>query len=57
MPAPAGQAVIGAVLEPGAYPTAALRPGDPVRMVETAAAGDLAAVPKELGAGRVWAGP
>jgi hypothetical protein len=52
---PAGQAVIGAVLEPGAYPTAALRPGDPVRMVEAAAAGDLAAVPKELGAGRVWA--
>ena len=52
---PEGQAVIGAVLEAGAYPTAALRPGDPVRMVEAAAAGDLAAVPRELGAGRVWA--
>ena len=33
---PAGQAVVGAVLAPGAYPTAALRPGDPVQLVEAA---------------------
>jgi hypothetical protein len=53
---PAGQAVIGAVLASGAYPTAALRPGDPVRMVATATTGaDPTAVPKELGTGRVWA--
>jgi hypothetical protein len=52
---PDGQAVVGAVLESGAYPTATLRPGDSVRMVEAAEAGDPAAVPKELGAGRVWA--
>jgi hypothetical protein len=52
---PDGQAVIGAVLESGAYPTAALRPGDPVRMVEAAAAGDPAGVPTEFGAGRIWA--
>jgi hypothetical protein len=33
---PAGQAVVGAVLAPGAYPTAALRPGD--RAADRAAA-------------------
>jgi hypothetical protein len=52
---PAGHAVFGAVLEAGAYPTAALRPGDQVRLIESAAVGDLAAVPRELGVGRVWA--
>jgi SAF domain len=53
---PDGQAVIGAVLEAGAYPTASIRPGDPVRMVEAAATGkDPTAVPSELGAARIWA--
>ena len=37
---PAGQAVVGAVLAPGAYPTAALRPGDPVQLVAAAASGE-----------------
>jgi hypothetical protein len=52
---PDGQAVVGAVLASGAYPTAALRAGDTVRLVEAGATGDAATTPKELGAGRVWA--
>ena len=48
---PAGQAVVGAVLAPGAYPTAALRPGDPVQLVEAAAVRRGAAAPRELGRG------
>ena len=52
---PHGQAVVGAVLESGAYPTAALRAGDTVRLVEASASGDPAAVPKELGPARIWA--
>ena len=51
---PAGQAVVGAVLAPGAYPTAALRPGDPVQLVEAAASGE-SNQPRTLGAARVWA--
>lgn len=51
---PAGQAVVGAVLAPGAYPTAALRPGDPVELIEAAASGD-SSEPRVLGAARVWA--
>ena len=52
---PDGQAVIGAVLEAGAYPTASLRPGDAVRMVEAATTEASTAVPAELGAARIWA--
>ena len=51
---PAGQAVVGAVLAPGAYPTAALRPGDPVQLIEAAASGD-SNQPRAQGAARVWA--
>ena len=51
---PAGQAVVGAVLAPGAYPTAALRPGDAVQLIEAAASGE-SNQPRALGAARVWA--
>ena len=51
---PAGQAVVGAVLAPGAYPTAALRPGDPVQLIEAAGSGE-SNQPRTLGAARVWA--
>ncbi len=52
---PAGQAVVGALLTPGAYPTAALRAGDRVRLVEVAAASQPDGLAAELGDGRVWA--
>jgi hypothetical protein len=51
---PAGQAVVGAVLAPGAYPTKALRAGDPVQLVEAAATADSGTA-RDLGAARVWA--
>src|SRR5262245_39870019 len=51
---PDGQAVVGAVLPSGAYPTAALRAGDRVQLVEAAATGD-AAEARTLGDARVWA--
>ncbi len=37
---PAGQAVVGAVLAPGAYPTASLRAGDAVLLMEASSATD-----------------
>ena len=52
---PAGQAVVGALLAPGAYPTDALAPGDSVRLVETASSSVAGGGAGELGAGRVWA--
>ncbi len=52
---PAGQAVVGAVLVPGAYPTASLRPGDHVQLVAAAATTDPSAVLEPLGDARVWA--
>jgi hypothetical protein len=51
---PTGQAVVGAVLAPGAYPTAALRPGDPVLLIEATGSGE-SNQPRGLGAARVWA--
>ena len=52
---PAGHTVVGAVLAPGAYPTAALRAGDPVELVAAAVATDPDAPPVSLGRGEVWA--
>jgi len=52
---PAGQAVVGAVLPPGAYPSPSLRVGDRVDLVATAAATAGGADAASLGSGRVWA--
>jgi hypothetical protein len=52
---PAGQAVVGAVLPPGAYPIPSLHVGDPVDLVSAASTGDPAASVEALGSGRVWA--
>jgi hypothetical protein len=52
---PPGQAVVGALLAPGAYPTAALRAGDHVLLVEVAGVGEPSGQVTELGDGEVWA--
>jgi hypothetical protein len=52
---PAGQAVVGAVLAPGAYPTASLRAGDAVLLMEASSATDQAEGSRELGSAQVWA--
>ncbi len=53
---PAGHAVVGAVLAPGAYPIASLRAGDAVLLIATAGANVPGArwSRPALGAGRVW---
>jgi SAF domain len=50
-----GQAVVGAVLAPGAYPTAALRAGDQVELVASASENDPDASAGSLGPATVWA--
>jgi Flp pilus assembly protein CpaB len=51
---PAGQAVVGAVLDPGAYPTAALRAGDRVDLIATAGENGTDAAAGSLGSATVW---
>jgi len=53
-PVPDGQAVVGAVLPSGAYPTAALRAGDRVQLVQAAATGETGEA-RTLGDARIWA--
>jgi hypothetical protein len=52
---PPGHAVVGAVLAPGAYPSASLTAGDRVDLVATATTTDRGVDVASLGTGRVWA--
>lgn len=53
---PAGQAVIGALLEPGQYPSAAMRAGDRVQVVRTTSASSLDdGGTADMGRATIWA--